>query len=524
LSATESRTIDRVLAAIACTLLLCLLSFAARQTWLASPRYDDSGNATVAKNVAFGLGYKTAYHVDKPFNHVVTTGPALLLPAAAVIAVFGNAYWTPSATTVVMTSCLLLALVVLSGRLFERRADRWLFVSLMLFFFVMFTTETFTGGDPGFLKFWHQLLGEMPAALWISVAALLLSALRPGVVPFLLAGVCCSLAVLTKVIAVFGVVPLFGLSLALLYRDSAASMTRKTLLVAVMLGAFLLPIGAFEFVKKASVSAPAYAAMKKNERRYLQAHGSGIKELRRAPSKLELLRATLTRNIGILIQYFGSGLQAVMFGAVILVSAWGLRAGRLSRGALAGLALLSGFGIHLAWWALLSPTGWTTHLMMGLVYAFVGVSLLVASVASWPIRLCALALVLLVTGGRLADFHHFVPRSFEREPRLVALLETRDFIERELVGKGTLMGCGWAANRDLELVLSASGNFKDCLLLDPAGTDRRFLVRVDPYWNRSNDPDLALFGQDCDRHTIFRRPPYSISECRWPGPVREVET
>src|SRR5215510_7938742 len=101
------RTGHLVSCAIAVTCLVVLAQFHVRQIVASSIQYDDAHNANVAKDLAFGVGYSTSYHELVPFNPEATTGPAMLLPAAAFVWLFGNRYWVPTFAVVV---CLWAAL------------------------------------------------------------------------------------------------------------------------------------------------------------------------------------------------------------------------------------------------------------------------------------------------------------------------------------------------------------------------------------------------------------------------------
>lgn len=56
---------------------------------------DDAYFASIAKNVAFGVGYGTTATGQgfKPFDPEIGTGPTVILPVALAIMIFGNKWW-----------------------------------------------------------------------------------------------------------------------------------------------------------------------------------------------------------------------------------------------------------------------------------------------------------------------------------------------------------------------------------------------------------------------------------------------
>jgi hypothetical protein len=78
---------------------------------------DDSTNAVVAKNLAFGKGYlntilSSGASGSKYFDPEISTGPTLNVPAAGLIYVVGNVPWAPGFITATLTVILLLATAI----------------------------------------------------------------------------------------------------------------------------------------------------------------------------------------------------------------------------------------------------------------------------------------------------------------------------------------------------------------------------------------------------------------------------
>ena len=71
---------------------------------------DDAFFATVAKNLVNGNGFSAVFFdQDYKFHYGISSGPSLILPAAAMIFIFGNHYWVPELTAVLMIWSLLIA-------------------------------------------------------------------------------------------------------------------------------------------------------------------------------------------------------------------------------------------------------------------------------------------------------------------------------------------------------------------------------------------------------------------------------
>ncbi|MEI7489063.1 MAG: hypothetical protein WCJ72_16970, partial [Chryseobacterium sp.] len=73
---------------------------------------DDAFFAGVAKNLVLGNGYSGSIFNQLGNFHVgITVGPVVILPAALMIKIFGNDYWVPSLTSVILiTICFIIIL------------------------------------------------------------------------------------------------------------------------------------------------------------------------------------------------------------------------------------------------------------------------------------------------------------------------------------------------------------------------------------------------------------------------------
>src|SRR5215475_6460682 len=146
--------------AIALACLVMLAQFHLRAIVGSSIQYDDAHNANVAKDLAFGMGYSTSYHELVRFNPEATTGPVVLVPAAAFVWLFGNQYWVPTFSVVVCLWTTLVVVLLLLRRYLEPPAW-WITTALIAFGLALYDADEF------------GLLGDVPGAL-LAVASVLL--------------------------------------------------------------------------------------------------------------------------------------------------------------------------------------------------------------------------------------------------------------------------------------------------------------------------------------------------------------
>lgn len=97
----------RFLYCAAGALLLWLLTVCGWHAMSALPSPDDAMFLSVPKNWLNGYGWATSYSERIPFNPDFTAGPTLLLPAAALIALFGNTTWIAGITGLLVNGSVL---------------------------------------------------------------------------------------------------------------------------------------------------------------------------------------------------------------------------------------------------------------------------------------------------------------------------------------------------------------------------------------------------------------------------------
>ncbi len=160
--------------------------------------------STVAKQLAQGHGY-SAVIFDKayPFEKGITTGPAIILPAALMIALLGNSYWVTGVTGIIIIDSLLLLLFLLAKPLFKHPLQRWCSGGLFLLLSMCITPHDM--GAPGDkFHLWHTLMADIPCALLIIMAAIYLSLYRVKPGQLLTGGLIAGIALACKFQAFIG--------------------------------------------------------------------------------------------------------------------------------------------------------------------------------------------------------------------------------------------------------------------------------------------------------------------------------
>ena len=418
---------------------------------------DDASITVAAKNLAEGRGYTTTIPFfeprgESPFDPALSTGPTLVVPAAALIRLVGPTVWAPGFTTATMCLGLLVALWAVLRRCHGNvRALGFVTATAALQFL-------FTPG-PVFIQ-WAILLGEIPAALLVIVGLAVLSRepLRPRAVA--VAAVLFGLAVLAKILAVLLVMPAAVWFVVDLVRRDRPAGERRRLALAAAAGA--VPIVAFELWKVLSLGLSGYRQLLRDFVEFFDASSSGT-----APegSGLAAVLDRLDGNVTILRETYGVGLVVLVLAAVATTVLLVLRrrddrpatvqAARLS------CLLLAGGGAMLAYYLFVSNGIYR--------YALMGVLLLAAALPcvllGTPVLAAqrvaaagAVGILVLMADTGIDPIRFAVQDGFEPTPRLRSLEATGDFLD-ENRGDHQLVRGWWATAADIEYVLDGTGDY-----------------------------------------------------------------
>ena len=490
--------------AIALACLVVLAQFHVREIVASSIQYDDAHNANVAKDLAFGMGYSTSYHELVPFNPEATTGPVILLPAAAFVWLFGNRYWVPTFAVVVCLWTALGVVLLLLRRYLEPRAW-WIATGLIAFGLAVYDADEF------------GLLGDVPGAL-LAIASVLVLCGQNASGRIWRAGLLLGVAIQVKLLVLL-VAPA-----ALVYICAAPSPNRRRDVV-LFCAAAVLPSAFWEFWQLASIgSVHEWMALNVRQFAFIRTW-SGV-NIVQTIDVAEAVRRQLSLHVSSLLEDFHGWSSLILFptalafGLVVM-----LRAKRAEAPLRAASLILVGAGVvHLIWWFALDTDGWYRHLLPAVVYVLVAAAITVAANTTASPRLGVVGLCLLLASGlpQLSNLS-YVLRPFRREPRLSALLATRDaMIVLQKNHDFVFVGYGWWVPRDLEYVLPTVGNFKDVLRLRKADLAGKTIVLVrNEFFNREHSPYTSAFQQACDHDTLYSREPFVISACpSLPGDLR----
>ena len=469
--------------------------------------FDPAYHASVAKNFATGHGWASSYDRAFPFNPDVTTGPAMLLPAAAMIALFGNAIWVPGVTAALL-HLLLYALVLLSlKRCFDEPRHFHICVVALSLVFTHFAHV-----------WWLSLTADFLVCLSLLLACLLLTVPvreRP-LQRWLCAGLVLGYALLAKALAWFGLAGLLLYALLCRRRWPQRAASARSL-AALVLGAcmLLLPWQLYQAVSLSALDPAQRAERAEYRRDFFVQQGSGLQEIAAAPSLPRLLGENLHRNGSLLADHLRmrhglpAGITALLVLALLGYTAWRVRRSDtpLQRLHLA-LGLIA--SLQLTWYLLLSAS-WNAKytlapVILGLVMLCTGLAQ--QRRAGWLIALLLVSLPWVpgTTRSYVSTFASFGAQDSEYTRDM---LSTRDYL---LQRQSTLplAGCGWVfAPWEFEFLLPGSGHFRDCRSLiaeglrsdAPEGAGGPGMPRY--AWVRAVEFDLVV------NHVFWNASPYA---------------
>jgi hypothetical protein len=431
---------------------------------------------------------------------------------------FGNQYWVPGLSIAMAIWATLLLLI---NRL-RRICGRWHSLA-----------AAFTAG--GILLFGTNefgLLGELPAVFLVASAFALLAEgssfnIRSG----LGAGLMLGLAIYAK-LTVAMTLPAVLLMPWLTTGSGRSGNSDRSWQQRLgwCCAGLALPVVAWQLYQLAALSwsVDAWAGVKSRQLTFLMGTQSlsGIGQMHEAPSVAALLLRNASRNAAAFTGYFGGWWRLLpAVSALALALRVAMRppvvpaaAKRMS------WILLAAVGLHLAWWFLISPTGWYRHLLPAIVYVAILGGVLASHVMDVSRRAAAtcvvgccltVALVMPSWYPQSGDFPRVWRLNLERDARLSALLQTRDeVIVFQKDESAILVGCGWWVPRDLEYVLPGVNNFNDCFKLNPGdAAGKRLLLVRNEIFNRDSHEPLARYQASCEQRTLYVRDPFVISEC-----------
>ncbi len=464
-----------------------------------SPGYDDSWYSSVARNFAAGRGYVTVYgETIRDFDPQVTTGSAVILPAAALYFVFGNHYWAGD------MAVALLAIPSLGAVLWVLAA-RWrlspVLITLMVTLILLYSNERTSDGQVyRFLFLWSHLMAEIPAGAFVILSALLVSIARSDWRLHSLGGVFIGLAVYSK-LYVFFAAPGFILAYAMLLQRERSVLPP----IAFAAGALVIA-AAFESFRLAELgSVHAYVQNTREVIHFYRTWGDLI-----GSDSSTLANLSQQLKIGLLVAApFLIWLVVLMYDRLRAPAHSGVDGEKFTFGMILVVAAVT----HFIWWWLINDAGWIRHMVPAFMYAIAGLFVLVTLSRVSLVRYAGLAVVVVLVVPQIGSFRDFTPM-LGQEPRLSALASTSSYIRSLDSQNVSFWGCGWWANRDVALV--ADVRFYDCTdrasVSQHLGNGERLLLVRSEFFNWENSPALAAIASDCDTRAVFRNGAFSVCD------------
>jgi len=461
---------------------------------------DDGQHAAIAKNLANGLGYVTTLQEGVPhfeiikFDPRIGNGPTTILPAALLIKIFGNHYWTPGLAHVIVIALLLVSIGFLLKK-FD--AGFYLFFITLLFFFISYALMTYH------FEQWYALLGEIPTVLLFLIGVLIFY-WKDTRGSYLLSGLVFSLAANAKLVILISV-GVFVISAYILDRlvwrekrfDGLQNLIR--VFTPLLIG-LLIPFLAYEAWKVLSLG---FSGFKTHWLNYIS-----FLDKMAVPNDVDQgLRTKLQIRTEVFHERFGIAFLTIP--VVLLTSGFLIRKNkRLFR---VVMVIIPVIVIYSVWWFVFS-LGWPRYYIICLTMIIFLAVIPLLEVGRQKLYLLYLIPLLLWTStawGRV-DF----PLEKVRGSFFSATLHTQNLIEiseRLTEHPGDiLLTQWWGSSSDMEYLMKSSQNFT--AYWDPG------LSQMTPYWLALNkkflyeqDKTFIDFMNSCD--VILEDERYFLGEC-----------
>lgn len=418
--------------------------------------FDPAYHATVAKNFADGHGWASSYERAFPFNPDVTTGPAMLLPAAGLMALFGNALWVPAVSAALLQLALYALILLRLKRYFEHPAAYGACVLSLTLMFVVYAHT-----------WWLSLTADFLVCLALLLCVLYAAApdVRHPRRDLFCAGLALGYALLAKALALFGVAGL------LLYWMLQRRPLRELwpLLLGVLV--LVLPWKLYELLSLSTLAPDAYAERAAYAREFFWSQGTGLSEIAASHDLFSLLHGNLSRNGGYLLDSLWSRYHVpALLTLAALLALLIFTVMRARSDATPAQRLLSALGLiatlQMGWYLLLSPSWNAKYTLAPIVLGLVLLCIVLAPRrAVWAVIVPLLLSPLWLPGATRAYVMTLVTFSAQDSDYTREMRSTRDAL---LAHPQTppLAGCGWMfAPWEFEYLLPGTLHFRDCRAL-----------------------------------------------------------
>jgi hypothetical protein len=522
---------------ITLALLAVLVCFQLYKAFHTPLYFDDAYFGNMAKNLAFGRGYSAVYFRQLfPFHWNASSGPVVILPAALMIALFGNTYWVTQLTGVLIILTLLVTTFIYLRRIAP--VTYWQGAALFLFSALLLSNQYM--GTPQRMLIWHVLQGEVPSALLVILTALVIARHRDNASVIFAAGLIGGLATLCKLLALIGSGTI-GLYLAITYlteKGEARIPPRRAVWHLCLYGAgILLPNLLFELVKLASLGMHEYWITLRGLLGWIRDWNGPKRGNIWFFGKLYILGQFL----GVFPQTLEAPGHARLFMLAVVITAMAATIhhgfqrfkGRLMTVSplyWAGMALLCAASLQVLWYLFISSATMQRYLSQAVLYGCAGGALLICRISEKnPARGNAIfiGLALLLLCARSDAVSYFWTGAHGD----IILTEERD-VQRRLIAlrheepDTLIFSCG--NSLEMEYLLPESGNFHLCDAMgNPEFSGHKRVLLTYTWIDNSGKPLYALpwsgailgrFVPDeiktlCPHNDIYDGTHYSIASC-----------
>ena len=417
---------------------------------------DDAFFAIVAKNLVNGCGYCAVFFDEiYKFHHGISSGPLVILPTALLILFFGNQYWVAGLANILLIWALLLTIFFLSADFFKQE-KRSIFCFSSLLLTLIFLTGNYGNENADNLILWHALMGEIPAALCIVIAALLLFSPALNRKKILCGALFLGLALVAKTVTIFAVLVIVIAFILRIFHQHNYTKSQKIIWIISALLCVATPLILFELIKLISLGGQKYfdlqlsvAEMYRNNAVVFAQEGFGV-----------------LRHLKFFLTFFG-------IAAFILVpiTIYLIYDSFKKNSQLLSLVLILCSAAQAIWWIFYSIY-FDRYLATCFFYYFVGLALLLTEIdykKSSRFKISAvMVFIFFLLISHANELEYLTSKSFKDDRKLQEQLMIVDNLKKLKEQGVTLISC--ANNFELEYLLSDSANFKNCEQLNKIET------------------------------------------------------
>lgn len=505
---------NKILRALPLMVLVGLLASQAIRFSLSNPLCcaDDAAIADVAKSVAEGNGYALPINFDGasgrfPFNPNISTGPTLILPAAAAIAIFGADPRVPGLTKAIISIALLCWMLIEVIRRID--CSDGISYGMLLVLLVFLATS-----GANFVQ-WYALIGELVAALFIILAALFITTSDNGTRSVTIGGLCLGLAILTKLLALLA---LFPILLFVIYdsRVSSVFTVRWRRLGYFTLG-LSLPLLLFALWQSSSLGVQGSKA-------WLDTLlGSVYQHIQVGDSSNVHSGHTLQRvanNILASVHSYGHSVLDTIIGvALFAMLAWTNAAVNTTVKRFTGCLALIAIA-NLGWWALfVVGTQWPRYELIGMIIAAACIACVqlvhVSTFGKLIGTILALFMIAPMTNPAQVVWGGLAAPTPEGQERILALRKAIEPLQYQK--HSVLIGSWWASLVAPKYLLPNDVPIVAFNKLNTVGTSyHRFLLldhRWDSFAKMDENPSFVQFRSSCDS-VVVRNQYFTLLSCQ----------